>query len=198
MTPTPWGYDADLADYDEVMPPLITLEQFHELTGNAFSQDSRIESAIAGVSARVRSHCGWHVWPNLACEVVEDGGGSTLWLPSMLVTSVDAVVVSGEPVTCYEWSRIGQLRMPPTPDVLSSVAVSFTSGYDGDACPDDLAALVAHRVMHAVALPFGVQSESSGGVSVSYAASATAQAGGPNLTQRDRDLLATYRIEGAL
>ena len=62
------------------------------------------------------------------------------------------------------------------------------------ACPEDLAALVAHRVVHNVDMPFGVQQETVGSVSKSYVTSMAIEAGGVNLSVRDRSALAPYRI----
>lgn len=199
MTPTPWGYDVDLTDHDGEMPPFITLAEFHELTKHAFSQDERIERTIAGVSARIRNHCGWHVWPSLPCEVTLDGGTRTVWLPANHVTALTSVEVGGVAVaaTEYQWSRLGQLRLPPTPDVLSALVIEYMSGHSGD-CPYDLAALVAHRVVHAVAMPFGVQQETVGSVSRSYVTSMAVEAGGVNLSARDRDALAPYKLVEAM
>jgi hypothetical protein len=55
--------------------------------------------------------------------------------------------------------------------------------------------LIAHRVAHALAAPAGVQSESAGGVSVTYTtnwvnASLTA------LAETDKEMLAPYKLRG--
>lgn len=198
MSATPWGYEVDLEAYEGALPPIITLEEFHDLTGNAFSQDERIEREIAAISARFRTYCGWHIWPSLSCTATLDGGERCVWLPATNVTALASVTVSGTAldVAACQWSRIGQLRLPPTPDVLSSVAVAYTAGFAD--CPEDLALLVAHRVVHNVAMPFGIASETVGRVSRSYVTSMASDAGGPNLTRRDRDTLATWRIEEAV
>lgn len=192
MLETPWGYDVDAAD----MGPLIDLAEFHVRTGNAFSQDARLETSIAAVSARFRTWCGWHIWPRLTCEVVMDGGERCVWLPATVVSDVLEVKVGGTTLDAskYQWGRDGRLRLPRTPDELRHITVRYVAGLAGDACPDELAELVAHRVMHNVALPFGVASESAGGTSISYSADATSNSGGTNLTTRDRDTLAAYKL----
>lgn len=198
MTPTPWGYDADLDAYEDGMPSLITLEEFHNLTGNAFSQDERIVREIGAISARFRTYCGWHIWPSLACAATVDGGERCVWLPSNNVTGLTSVTVSGSALdaTLCQWSRIGQLRLPPTPDVLSSVTIAYTAGFAD--CPEELALLVAHRVVHNIAMPFGIASETVGKVSRSYVTSMVSDAGGPNLMRRDRETLAAWRLEEAV
>lgn len=192
MIETPWGYDVDAA----AVPPLIELADFHEMTGGQFSQDSRLQTSIDAVTARMRSWCGWHVWPRLECEATLDGGDRCVWLPASSVSDVLSVTVRGVPLAegSWQWGSDGRLRLPRTPDELRCVTVRYVAGLAGDSCPADLAELVAHRVVHNVALPFGVASESSGGVSISYSATAVANAGGPNLTVRDRDTLAAYKL----
>lgn len=192
LSATPWGYDVELGD-GESLPPLLTLDGFHELTGSKFVSDARIESALAATSARFRTYCGWHVAGSATCEATLDGGERRLWLPSSHVTSVESVMVLGEDVTeSCEWSRMGELRLPFSPDRLRAVTVRFASGFA--AVPEDLAALVAHRVVHEVALPFGVQQETAGSVSVSYAQSAVAAQGSLHLTASDRAALSAYRL----
>ena len=192
MLETPWGYDIDATE----LPPLIELADFHEMTGSKFSQDSRLQTSIDAVTARARMWCGWHIWPRLTCEVVIDGGERCVWLPASVVSEVLSVTVGGTTLDAskYQWGRDGRLRLPRTPDELRHITVRYVAGLAGDACPSELADLVAHRVVHNVALPFGVASESSGGVSVSYSTDATSNAGGPNLTARDRDTLAAYKL----
>ena len=195
MAATPWGYDVELRSMPGI-PPLISLGDFHNLTGGAFGQDDLIEATIAGVSARIRSFCGWHIWPDLECRVTLDGS-RFLPLPASHVLSVSSVTVLGRELDpCeYEWGRDGLVRLRvPAPDAWSSVEVRYVAGHEGVACPEDLAALVAHRVVHNVAMPFGVQQETVGSVSKSYVTSMAIEAGGVNLSVRDRSALAPYRI----
>lgn len=192
LSATPWGYEVELGE-GEGVPPLLTLGAFHSMTGSRFVSDGRIQSDIDGATARFRTHCGWHVAPSLTCVATIDGGERTVWLPSTNVTAVESVLVCGEDVTdrC-EWSRLGQLRLPFSPDVLRAVVVRFTSGFAS--VPEDLEVLVVHRVIHDVALPFGIQQETAGSASVSYAQSAVAAQGIAHLTASDRAALTAYRL----
>lgn len=186
---TAWGYDVD-GD----VPPILTLDGFHDLTGSKFVSDDRIQYAIDAATARFRSYCGWHVCDALDCACTLDGGERRVWLPSMHVTAIESVEVCGQDVTdSCEWSRTGELRLPWSPDRLGAVSVRFTSGYPE--APADLAALVAHRVIHDVALPFGVQQETAGSVSVSYAQGAVSGQGLAHLTASDRSALSAYRLQ---
>ena len=186
---TPWGYDVD-GD----VPPILTLQGFHELTGSKFVSDERIQSSIDAVTARFRSHCGWHVVGALDCEATLDGGERRVWLPSAHVTELQSAEVCGTDVTdrC-EWSRLGEVRLPYSPDVLGAVVVRFRSSFAE--APEDLAALVAHRVIHNVSLPFGIQQETAGSVSISYAQGAVNGQGLAHLTASDRAALSAYRLQ---
>lgn len=188
-TVTPWGYDVD-----GTVPAILTLQQFHVLTGNKFVSDTRIQSNINAVTARFRNYCGWHIVGPLDCTATMDGGERIVWLPATHVTAIESVTVCGTDVTDQcQWSRRGELRLPYSPDVLRAVVVEYTAGFD--TAPDDLMSLVAHRVVHEVALPFGVQQETAGSVSVSYAHSATNTQSAVHLAVSDKAALAAYRLE---
>lgn len=186
---TPWGYDVD-GD----VSPLLTLSDFHEMTGGKFVSDDRIQSAIDAASARFRSYCGWHIAEPLPCRATLDGGERRVWLPSAHVSALTSVTVCGHDVTeSCQWSRMGELRLPYSPDVLSAVVVEYVGGYAD--VPLDIAALVAQRVIHEIALPFGVQQETAGNVSISYAQGAVNGQGSVHLTQSDRAALSAYRLQ---
>ena len=186
---TPWGYDVD-----GVVPPLLDACLFHAMTGFRFTDDERIQAAIDGVTARVRAHCGWHISGSLKCRATLDGGETSVWLPSTHVTDVTKVSVCGTDVTdSCEWSRRGLLRLPHSPDRLGAVVVEFDSGLSEP--PAELLALVVDRVTNAVSMPFGVQQETAGSVSVSYAYSAIAGQGVSGLPATDRATLSSYRLE---
>lgn len=190
-SPTPWGYDVVL-DAGESIAPLLTLAQFHEMTGDRFVDDERIQSAIDAATAGFRSWCGWHIAPQLTCHATIDGGKRTVWLFTTELVGVESVTVCGQDVTdSCEWSRMGLLRLPYSPNRLRAIEVTYTCGYAD--VPEDLAALVAHRVLHEVALPFGVQQEVAGSMSVSYATSAINGQGATHLTASDRSALSAYR-----
>jgi hypothetical protein len=186
--PTPWGYDVD-----GELPPLISMAEFSDMTGGKFDGDARAEPAVAAASAAVRSACQWHLCPSLPCRALVDGDGSaSVWLPTTHLRCVSAVEVMGEEVSDFRWSRIGQV-LPATrvPRTLQAATVDYEAGYD--ALPGDVAAIVAGAAVRAIALSFGVTSESAGGVSVSYS-QAVAAVPMPRLTDEERGLLAAHRV----
>ena len=56
--------------------------------------------------------------------------------------------------------------------------------------------LIAHRVTHALAQSYGVQSEAAGGVSVTYNATWTNNARATALPSDNKEVLAPYRLQG--
>lgn len=186
--PTPWGYDVD-----GTLPPLIDMDVFSEMTGGKWDSDPRAESAVAAASAAVRSACQWHVSPSLPCRALVDGEGTrSIWLPTTHLEGVSSIEVLGDAVTDYQWSRIGQV-IPATrvPCLLQAAVVDYVAGFDEP--PGDVAAIVAGAAVRAIALSFGVTSESAGGVSVSYS-SAVAAVPMPRLTEDERSTLAAYKV----
>lgn len=185
---TPWGYE--VSGYP---PPLIDLDAFNALTGGKWDDDARVESMLDAASAAVRNYCGWHIVPNIACRATIDTDAPTrsLWVPTTCMTSLDSITVGDGEIEA-EWSRIGQIRTHAyVPRGLQAATVEYHAGLN--AVPPDLAAVVAGVIVHAVALSYGVTSESAGGVSVSYASGAAyGGAAMASLTDADRAALVPY------
>ena len=163
-TMTPWGYEVD-----GTLPPLITVSEFDAMTGGKWADDERVEPAILAASAAIRAHCRWHVYPSMSCRATLDtDGASSLWLPTTILTDVTSVTVGGTDIgDAYQWSRIGQVLPDSRPVArLQGAVVEYEAGID--ALPADLAEAVKNLVVRAVALSYGVASESAGGVSISY------------------------------
>lgn len=168
---TPWGYEVD-----GPLPPL------------APDADA--------ASMAVRNACGWHAAPSMACRCAIDVDGLThsVWLPARNVTAITSVTVGGEPVTDYQWSRLGEVRFPSAlQQGLQAVVVEYVAGTED---VGDLAALVAGVDVRAKALAKrpGVTSESAGGVSVSMSASMAAASAAPFLTEVERAALMPYKV----
>lgn len=188
---TPWGYQADA---DE-LPPLLTLEEFNAKTANKWARDARLAPTIADVSAAIRMHCGWHVAPAIRCEANITASGRVIRLPALYVLGVESVTEDGTELAegQWEWRPEGLLRRccfrnwSPT---WGGIDVTYEAGLP--VVPDDLKALVAHRVLHTVALPFGVRSETTGDQSVTYSEDASYSSGGVNLSARDKLALEPY------
>ena len=198
---TRWGYALTT---ENSLPDLLTAEEYNAITGNRFSGDVRIAPAIKAASQAIRNYCSWHVAPSLACKLttsvydkrvtrVQDG--VQIQLPAMFVSSITSIKVGGEDKSIYILDSNGMLLVmdvdrfaePTTP-----IEVEYIAGIEDDAIKD----LVASQVNHSVAQSYGVTSEASGGVSVTYN---NAWAGGGQasyLNEYAREILAPYRLQG--
>lgn len=203
--PTTWGYT--IADAD-ALAPMLSLADFNAITANKYAGDARIEPNLNAACMAVRNFCGWHVYPVQACELTERlllgngrikraGPDILIQLPAAFVSAVTSVEVGGAAREDYDLAPNGILRLfdaGPT-DRRTRIAVSYTAGL-ADGMMDGIRELIAGRVTHALAQPYGVQSESAGGVSVTYSASWAASANASALPDDNRETLAPYRVRG--
>lgn len=188
---TPWGYQVAA----EALPPLLSVEEFNSMTANKWAKRSDLESTLEGVSAAIRLHCGWHVAPELPCVANFSARGRVIRLPALYVSAVGTVTEDGTELAegQWEWRPEGLLRRccfrnwSPT---WGGIDVAYTAGLPE--VPHDLKQLVAHRVLHTVALPFGVRSETTGDQSITYTEDASLASGGVNLSVRDKLALEPY------
>lgn len=187
---TPWGYTVD------ALPPMVDVDTFDAATGNRWYGDERTEAALAAASAAIRNVSGWHICPSLDCTATITARGKVAKIPAKLVTAIESVTEDGVELGAgqFEARHDGLLRRcqfrnwTPTWD---GIVVSYEAGYEVDAVPDLVAAVV--QVAEAVlAVPTGVASESAGGVSVSYSTAAASVAA--SMTTQLVDALAPYRL----
>lgn len=204
---TAWGYT--ITDSD-TLADMITTEEFNALTGNKYAGDVRIEPNIKAASAKIRSFCGWHVYPSAACElkttfydkrVTKMPYGISVQLPTSFVTAITSIKIGGEEHSQYALESNGFLRVfgldAHIIEPYTELEVVYQAGLS-DALVDALKQIAAHRTTIALASTNGVQSESTGGVSVTYAASWTNSSGTATLSDSEKELLVPYRITGAL
>lgn len=205
MMQTIWGYTITDAD---ALPEMLTVEEFNEITANKYAGDARIEPNLAAASAAIRNYCGWHVYPAQVCELTErqlrvngrvkrSGTDLLIQLPAAFVAAVTSVTIDGVPFDDYDLAPNGILRLfdvPPT-SRRTQVAVRYTAGL-ADGLMGGIKELIAGRVTHALAQPYGVQSESAGGVSITYSASWAASASASALPDDNKETLAPYRVRG--
>ncbi len=187
---TPWGYSV------EFLEPIITVGDFHALTGNAYIDNPRAEAAIAAASQAVRNHCGWHVCPSLECTAYPTGGTVVAKLPAGYVSEVDGITENGAALSDadYQWRRDGLIKRAfpyKWTDKWDGIEVTYKAGYDIGAVPD-LAEAVCAIVAGVLAVTAGVTSESADGVSISYSKSASSIAAG--LTEQQRTALSAYKV----
>lgn len=130
--------------------------------------DERMLAALRSASARFRAAVRHPVALVTDDVITLDGNGAaSLLLPAAPVTAVTRVLVQGEAVTDYQFSRSGMLRRPGGwPDALGAVQVTYTHGYD------PVPAEVAHAVLDAAEAAFNssddIASMTVGGQQVTF------------------------------
>lgn len=203
---TAWGYT--ITDSD-TLANIISVEDFNTLTGNKFAGDARIEPNIKAASAKIRGFCGWHIYPSAACELVTTffdkritrmPYGFSIQLPSSFVSAITSIKVGGVTQTDYALESNGFLRVfCPSAyfEPFTELEVTYQAGLP-NALMDGIKQIAAHRTTIALSSSNGVQSESTGGVSVTYAASWTNSSGAAGLSDAEKELLIPNRIIGAL
>ena len=202
---TAWGYT--ITDSD-TLANIITTQEFDTLTGNKYVGDVRIEPNIKAASAKIRSFCGWHIYPSAACKlettffdkrITRMPYGFSIQLPSSFVSAITSIKVGGVVQDNYYLENNGFLRVFCNAYIepFTELEVTYQAGLPSNLM-DGIKQIAAHRVTIALASSNGVQSESTGGVSVTYAASWTNTSGTAALSDPEKELLMPNRITGAL
>lgn len=212
MIQTNWGYTLTSAT---TYTDFLTVAEFNTYTGNKFTGDVRIAPNITSATRSIQNYCGWHVYPNLECEMIYRildlrdcfiGSDLLIQLPSTFVTEVSSVLLNaeliegewvGDSTTDFDIERSGLLRIynVSVKDRRSKIRVIFKSGF-GDGDIDVLKELTAHRVTHAVSSSYGINSESAGGVSVSYNSAWAGNTRSTALPDDNKEILNAYRVKG--
>ena len=195
---TPWGYTLPDAD---ALPALLTPFQYNGLSNYRFESNDGIRPAIDAATSAVRSYAGWHLGPELVCEAVFDSidTGQILQLPARYVGSIESVTVGGQALGADDWALKPNglliLRRRVTRDDWGDIVVRYTAGLP-ESLLGDIRELIANRVTHGLTQSYGVQSEATGGVSVTYNATWANSAQSSFLPESARDVLAPYRLQG--
>lgn len=202
---TPWGYTiTDEGDLE----PMLSEADFNALTANKYAGDARITPNLAAACAAIRNWCGWHVYPARACQLTERllaGNGRVkrvgpdllIQLPAAFVTVPVSVTIDGAPFDDFDLAPNGILRLFDVGWMTrrTQIVVTYSAGLD-DGMMDGIRELIAHRVTHALASSAGVQSETAGGVSVTYSANWINSARSTALPDDNKEVLAPYRVRG--
>lgn len=212
MINTTWGYKLTTA---ESLSDFLTVAEFNAFTGNKFTGDVRIEPNIHSATRAIQNYCGWHIYPNLECEMVYRvldlrdcfvGRDLLIQLPSAYVTEVSSIILNavfenntwtGDATTDFDLETSGLLRIYDVDSIdrRSKIRIVFKSGLDTTQM-DVLKELTAHRVTHAVSSSYGVMSEAAGGVSVSYNASWAGNTRSTALPDDNKEVLMAYQVKG--
>ena len=205
MIQTIWGYTITDADS---LAEMLTVEEFNNITANKYVGDARIEPNIDAACAAIRNYCGWHVYPAQACSMTERllagngrvkraGADILIQLPATFVSTPVTVTIDGVPFDDFDLAPNGILRLFDVGWMTrrTQITVTYTAGLSAGMM-DSIKELIAHRVTHALASSAGVQSESAGGVSVTYSANWINSARSTALPDDNKEVLAPYRVRG--
>ena len=192
---TNWGYTIENTD---TLPDLMTVAEFNTLTGNKFASDARVSSLLASAQITVRNFCGWHLYPSLPCKFEADSidVSRCIQLPSRFVSGVSSVKLRDTDIVDYHVKANGLVFLDGS--VLgrswNDVEVKFTSGL-GAAQIGALKEILAGRIANALTNSYGVQSESAGGVSITYSLNWASNASASSITDPLIAALAPYKVQ---
>ena len=210
---TPWGYIADA----EVLPNFLSDIEYNNFTNGKFAKDTMVQKVIPSATEAIRNYCGWHISPSLTCGMfynIRDlrdafvGSDLLVQLPATYVTAIQKIIVDavwnadkddwdGEELTDYDIGMgSGLLRIFDVGcrDRKSRIFIKYTAGFPN--VPEVIKELTADRVTHAVANPYGVASETAGGVSVSYSSLWAGNSNASALADDSREVLEQYKMKG--
>jgi hypothetical protein len=208
MILTTWGYS--IIDPDAtVLEDMLTQAEFDEFTANKYALETeRIGREIKAACGAIRNYVGWHLSPSLACEMKTTlyderitwvRGEMLIQLPARFVSSVESVMIGGFGHESYVIDSNGLLRVYGISRHIlprhTEVAIQYTAGLTEDMM-STVKELIAHRVIHSVAVPAGITSEASGGVSVTYNANWINSARATALPDDNKEVLAPFRLQG--
>ena len=202
---TTWGYT--LTDVDEI-PEMLSEYEYNSYTAEKYASDNRTIPNLHAAAAAIRNYCGWHVYPSMSCElkttlydkaVTASGHMILIQLPATFVSSVESITIDGVEYDTYVLMPNGVLRIFGLPwshlKLWTPLVVRYTAGLpEGGA--DAVKELMAHRVTHALASSAGVQSETAGGVSITYNASWINGSRATALADDNKEVLSPYRLRG--
>lgn len=202
---TNWGYRLTTV---EALPDIIDSTEYNAYTSSRYSGDARIASNLSAVSSAIRNYCGWHVCPSLACSfettfydkrVTIVNGNIMIQLPATFVSGITSVTIGGVAYTSYVLETNGILRVLCNANSefqpYSQIVIVYTAGLPSNLV-NDIKELAAHRVTHALAASYGITSESSGGVSVTYNANWINNSRSTALADDNKEVLTPYRLKG--
>lgn len=215
---TQWGYLVNTQN----LPDLISISEFNALTGNKYAGDTRVSATIPSATSAIRNYCGWHIAPSLECVMVYNvhdlrdafvGSDLLVQLPATFITCVKKIVLgakydadanewTGDVINGTDFERYdfgvgdGLLRIYDANglDRRAKILVHYEAGLP-DKSIGAVKELAANLMTHSIASSHGINSESAGGVSISYS---SAWAGGSSsvLNSDSKEVLSPYKVRG--
>lgn len=199
---TNWGYSIEECD---TIPVMMDNHEYETYTGRK-DNDERVHAEIKAACAAIRNYVGWHLFPGVKCKlktIITDrrisftGRDMLIQLPARYVTEVESVTIGGEAYTQFSADPNGLLRVYDIGNFerYATVVAIYTAGLP-EMLMDPIKELIAHRVTHSIAVPPGITSEASGGVSVTYNAGWINNSRATALAGDNKELLIPYKVQG--
>lgn len=199
---TNWGYT--LVDDDSLFD-MMDYAEYCTYSGRSDNME-RAEAEISAACASIRNYVGWHLYPSASCRfealasdrrVIYHGSDILVQLPARYVSAVSAVTVDSVEYTHYYIDTNGLLTIFNVRPIrrYAVIVVEYEAGLT-DEMMAPIKELIAHRVTHAMAVPAGVTSEASGGVSVTYNATWINNSRATALAGDNKELLVPYKVQG--
>jgi hypothetical protein len=199
---TNWGYT--LTEIDR-LPDMMDIADYETYTGRDDDME-RVTVEASAACASIRNFVGWHLYPSAACRfesiasdrrVIYHGSDMIIQLPARYISDVSVITIDDIEYEHYHVDTNGLLTVFNIRPIkrYSRVVVEYTAGLT-DAMMAPIKELIAHRVTHAMAVPAGVTSEASGGVSVTYNATWINNARATALAGDNKELLIPYKVQG--
>lgn len=174
------------------------LDSFAAAPQLALTPQDRLDYA----TARIRSYCRWHVYPEITeTRTFDSSGGRVLLLPTLMLTSIASITLTSDGTVLdpagYRKSRLGMVELLAGyqwPVGFEAVTVTFTHGYTE--LPPELAEVAISVASRMPAQLAAVTQETVDKASYSYGA---ALAGGMDarsgFTIAETNVLDAYRVE---
>lgn len=201
---TNWGYTLPELN---TLPAMLTAQEYATYTGRNSDGNDRVTAEIAAACAGIRNYVGWHLAPSAACRfetilidrriMFVSGDLMMIQLPARFVTDVSSVTIDGVEHTDIFPDQNGLLRVFGVMNHKESapVVVNYTAGLP-ESLITPIKELIASRVLHAIAVPPGITSEASGGISVTYNAGWINNTKAVSLPGDSREVLNPYKVQG--
>lgn len=212
MMQTTWGYTLQA----NTLPDMMSIQEFDEYTAGKYQGDQRTPADIKAACASIRNYVGWHLAPSLPCVAVYNrqagnvkrvGADLLIQLPARFVSAVSSVLLNATydsdadawtgDTADFDFETNGILRVYDacTNGRRSKVVITYQAGVP-DEMLNAVKELIAHRVTHALAASYGVQTETAGGVSITYSANWINSARATALADDNKEILTPYRLQG--
>lgn len=211
---TNYGYSIS----SNTLPIILSVEEFNQRTANKYVLDSRIESTIASATSTIRNYCGWHLATSVSCEIeltfddlhiVRNGCDLLIQMPIRFFSSIDHIYLGATKEdghwtgdTCqyaFKPNGIVKIYNAPIYNRYDKVVIQFTAGLTSDLL-DGLKAIITQRVAHTLSgvNTLGINSESAGGVSISYNNTFVNNAKATALMSDEKEFLQPFKVSELL